>query len=296
MTASLKTLIGITALAICAAAAAAQSQKPAAAAPAAAPAAPAAGPGNSQAITVTPTDPASPVTLRVNFVMGDIIVRGSNRKDVVIEPATKDGDSLLMSNRSDPAEARGLRKLTQSAGFSVEQRDNDIEVRSTGMRQSVAVVIQVPTRANLNLATVNDGDVRVENVDGELEIGNVNGSIELTDVGGTIVAHMVNGDVAAKVTRVTPDKSSAFTSLNGEIDVTLPAATKASLKLRSDNGDVFSDFDLQLEQRAARTSGEDLRRNGRYRVDRMISGTINGGGAQIEGRTFNGNVYIRKGK
>ena len=38
----------------------------------------------------------------------------------------------------------------------------------------------------------------------------------------------------------------AFTSLNGIVDVTLPASVKANVKLRSDQGDVFTDFDIQL--------------------------------------------------
>jgi hypothetical protein len=37
---------------------------------------------------------------------------------------------------------------------------------------------------------------------------------------------------------------------------------------------------------------------GRYRieVDKTINGSINGGGAEIELRTRNGNIYLRKGK
>jgi hypothetical protein len=38
--------------------------------------------------------------------------------------------------------------------------------------------------------------------------------------------------------------------------------------------------------------------NGRYRieVDRSLYGTINGGGPEFELRSFNGNVYLRRGK
>ena len=51
--------------------------------------------------------------------------------------------------------------------------------------------------------------------------------------------------VVATVRQVTAQKPMAFTSLNGEVDVTLPASLKASLKLRSDQGDVYTDFDVQ---------------------------------------------------
>ncbi len=44
------------------------------------------------------------------------------------------------------------------------------------------------------------------------------------------------------MTRLNAAKAMAFTSLNGVIDVTLPASTRANLKLRSDMGDVYTDF------------------------------------------------------
>jgi hypothetical protein len=43
---------------------------------------------------------------------------------------------------------------------------------------------------------------------------------------------------------------------------------------------------------------EAQRRNGRLQleVNRMVSGTINGGGAEFEFRTVNANIYLRKSK
>ena len=89
----------------------------------------------------------------------------------------------------------------------------------------------------------------------------------------------------------------AFTSLNGTVDVTLPPATKANLRLRSDNGDVYSDFDVQWRRRHPRRLRPSNSSNGRYRTgrNRSVVGAINGGGPEFELRTFNSNVYVRKG-
>jgi hypothetical protein len=89
----------------------------------------------------------------------------------------------------------------------------------------------------------------------------------------------------------------AFTSLNGTVDVTLPPNTKANLRLRSDNGDVYSDFDVQLAA-SQPVVQESRSANGRYRIsrNRSIVGAINGGGPEFELRTFNSNVYVRKGR
>src|SRR5262249_31176297 len=136
-------------------------------------------------------------------------------------------------------------------------------------------------------------------VEGELELGNVNGAIELKDVSGAVVAHTVNGRVLADLKRVTADKPMAFTSLNGVVDVTMPPAIKANVKLRTDHGSAFTDFDLQMLPMANTPQIEDTRksRGGRYsiEVNKVIYGSVNGGGPEIEMRTFNGNIYLRKG-
>jgi len=84
--------------------------------------------------------------------------------------------------------------------------------------------------------------------------------------------------------------------MNGKVDVTLPSNLKATLKMRSDNGDIFTDFDVQLRPAPA-DSNTGARKGGRYRVEvnRAIYGAVNGGGPEIELRTFNGSVFLRKG-
>jgi DUF4097 and DUF4098 domain-containing protein YvlB len=128
-------------------------------------------------------------------------------------------------------------------------------------------------------------------------VSNTNGGITLNNVAGTVNAGTTNGNVRASMTRVDAQKEMAFTSLNGVVDVTLPPSTKANLRMRSDNGDVYSDFDVQLAP-AAPVVQESRSANGRYRIsrNRSIVGAINGGGPEFELRTFNSNVYVRKGK
>ena len=113
--------------------------------------------------------------------------------------------------------------------------------------------IEVPVRTNLELRVVNGGEIAVEGVEGNLEVNNVNGPVRLTGVSGSVVASAVNANVTVRLTRVTDAKAMAFSSLSGTVDVTLPATTKANLKLRSDNGDVFTDFDVQQTEPPARS-------------------------------------------
>ena len=119
----------------------------------------------------------------------------------------------------------------------------------------------------------------------------------LTNVAGAVVVNSQNGGVKATLSRVMADKAMAFTSFNGTVDVTLPSNIKATLKMRSDNGDIFTDFDVQLQQTPS-VSREDRSNRGRTRIEvnRAIYGSVNGGGPEIELRTFNGTIYLRKGQ
>ena len=188
-----------------------------------------------------------------------------------------------------------MRRLTQPGGFGIEERDNEMSVSSGINRDGINLDIEIPMRTKLRVSTI-DGGVSVDSVDSEIEINTVDGAITLTNVGGSVVAHAVDGHINATVARVAPQAPMAFTSLNGDIDVTLPAAVKANLRLRSDQGDVFTDFDVQV---TASASANRTQRNGRgVRIDlnRSIYGTVNGGGPDFELRTFDGNIYVRKGK
>lgn len=244
-------------------------------------------------VTVPLSEPSRPALIDVSLVHGGITVRGTNRKDVLVtaRPGTE------RPRRRADADAMGLRRLPQNAGFRISEEGNRVKISSDSPNRSITFEIEVPSRANLKLHTVNGGDIAVDGVDGDIDVGNVNGAIALTDVAGAVTAGTTNGSVRATLTRVAADRQMSFTSLNGAVDVTLPPSTKANLRLRSNNGDVYSDFAVAVapsvpEVQDSRSS------NGRYRIRRnqSIVGAINGGGPEFEVRTFNSNVYVRKGR
>jgi len=246
-------------------------------------------------ITVPFSDPERPGTLKVNLLDGTVTIKGSNRRDVLFV-ADSQGARQVLRRRQQTEPPPGMRRLTQPGGFGVEERDNEMSVSSGFNRDEINLEIEVPMRTKLRVSTV-DGGITVDSVDSEIEINTVDGEITLTNVGGSVVAHAVDGNIAATVARVASQAPMAFTSLNGNIDVTLPAAVKANLRLRSDQGDVFTDFDVQVT--ASASANRTQQRNGRaLRIDvnRSIYGTVNGGGPDFELRTFDGNIYVRKGK
>jgi len=251
-------------------------------------------PADADRVSVPLSDPSRPALIDVSLVHGSITVRGTNRKDVSVI-AHPEADRP--SRRVDP-DATGMRRIPQTAGYRISEEANRVKLSSDSPNRSVTFEIEVPARTNLKLSTVNGGEILVENVEGELDISNVNGGITLNNVAGSVNAGTTNGSVRTTLTRVTAAKEMAFVSLNGTVDVTLPPATKANLRLQSNNGDIYSDFDLQLSPAATPTVEQGTSGNGRYRIrrNRAVVGTINGGGPEFELRTFNSNVYVRKGR
>jgi len=255
-------------------------------------------------ITMPFSDPSRPGTLKVRLVQGGLTVRAASGRDVIVD-ASGGLRQRVDSQSSRSSRADGLRRLSQPSGVTIEEESNVISITARP-NDDGHLDVQVPARTNLQVSLVNGCDLVVERVEGDIEVNNVNGSIRLTEVAGSVVAHSVNDDVVATVRQVATQKPMAFTSLNGDVDVTLPASLKANLKLRSDQGDVYTDFDVvttSAPPASAAQSGQERGRSsdaakGKYRlrVDRSIYGSVNGGGPEIELRTFNGDVFLRKGK
>jgi DUF4097 and DUF4098 domain-containing protein YvlB len=243
-------------------------------------------------VTVPLTDPSRPVTLRAHLVSGSITVKGADVKEVVVEAKAR-GDEAHTGGR-----AEGMKRIPMtSTGLNIEAENNNVRVSTDSYQRTVDLTITVPTHTSVSLHTVNDGNILVSGVDGELDVNNVNGEVDLKNIGGSVVAHALNGHVIATFNRIDPQKPMAFSSLNGDIDVTFPADLKANVSMRTDNGEVYSDFDVKVQPTAPQQTVEDNRgKGGKYRVkiDKNVRGTINGGGQEIQFKNFNGNIYIRK--
>ena len=138
----------------------------------------------------------------------------------------------------------------------MEEEDNVVSVSTGPLGHAVDVSLQVPTATSLKLSCV-DGSIVVAKVEGEIEVNNLNDPVTLTNVSGVVVAHSVSGEVVTQMDKVTPDKPMSFSTLNGDIDVTLPPQTKANVKLESQNGNIYSDFEIGFDKAPRPPSVED---------------------------------------
>ena len=119
--------------------------------------------------------------------------------------------------------------------------------------------------------------------------------LSIIDVaGGHQPIHNETGDVSVVFTSAMVAAPMAFSTLNGDVDVTLPASLKANVRLRSDNGEIYSDFDIAMDQ--VKPDIEEQREGGKYRlvVSREMTGRIQGGGPELFLKTFNGDILLRR--
>ena len=244
----------------------------------------------SDRVVVKLDDPARPALIKASLVNGGITVKAYDGQEVIVEARARNEERERPSN--------GPKRLNISTtGLSIEEENNEVRVSTESYARTIDLTISVPVHTSVKLRAVNDGDITVTGVDGDLDVDDINGSVTLNNVSGSAVAHALNGHVRATFIKVNPQKPMAFSSLNGDIDVTFPADLKANVGIKSDRGDVFSDFDVQLQASAPQQVVEDGRGHGgkyRVRIDKTVHGTINGGGPEYQFTNFQGQIYIRK--
>src|SRR5882762_4520529 len=99
--------------------------------------------------------------------------------------------------------------------------------------------VKVPSGINVEVSTVNDGNVTIENVKGIVKAENVNGAIRLTALAGQTYASTINGDVDVEYSR-NPNEDSRYYSLNGDINALFVKGLAANMNFKSFNGDLYT--------------------------------------------------------
>jgi DUF4097 and DUF4098 domain-containing protein YvlB len=245
---------------------------------------------SNELLAIPLSDPGQPGEIRVQLVRGGITIRGYDGQEVVVQTSA-DEDYY----EDDERERNGLRKISSGGNLSMEaiEENNRVTIKSRSPQSTVNLDIQVPRNFSVKAKTVNDGRLLIENINGEIEASNVNDDVELQNISGSAVVNTVNGEVTVVFDEVTPDTPMSFTTLNGDIEVTMPAATPMLAKMKTLNGEIYTDFDMEVKATDKRESSNE---GGVYRVkiDKEVTGTVNGGGPEMYFKSHNGDIIIRK--
>jgi hypothetical protein len=209
-----------------------------------------------------------------------------------------DGNVLVVNgtlrfNSKDSNADNGLRRIGQNVlDISAEVNGNGIILFCGTTGKTVDFDIKMPRNYSIKIKSLDNGIVDIVNINGEIEVENNNGDISLENISGSAVLSSVYGKISAVFREVKPESPMMFTSFEGDISITLPESINAQLKMKSENGEILSDFDIKPLSRQPVIKKVDNAQI--YSLDDWVIGLINAGGPEYIIRTYNGRILIRK--
>jgi len=154
-------------------------------------------------------------------------------------------------------------------------------------------VIKVPQNVQLRLSTINDGAIEVTNVHGKMKVNNINGSIRVENAKGLTDLHTINGGIDVTYAASPATGSSCYT-INGTINASYPDDLSADIKLKSMNGDFYTDFPNAevAPQTVVRRNASDSGTT--YKLNKNTHLKVGKGENKLNFETLNGSIYIKK--
>src|SRR5580704_15603489 len=190
----------------------------------------------------------------------------------------------------DVTQEEGALKLYVNGPFRCRCDDCRHSPDDEGYRVKMDFTVHVPRDIDIRVKTVNEGRVKVSNVNGSFVVRNVNGDIEMDNVAGSGSARTVNGPVIVSF-RQNPRENSDFKTVNGNVELRFAHDLSADFRFKTLNGGIYSDFPvtslpvhaIEAEHKGAKVV---------YRADRFTGARVNAGGPEIQIENLNGDIRI----
>jgi hypothetical protein len=241
--------------------------------------------------TVPLTTPVKRAKVKVHLNSGSVTVKGTARKDILVTYAGQNDDE-----RDDDADNKdGLKRISGGTmDLEVTENDNNVIIKSDSWNKKTDLTVEVPTGVDLQVHTYNNGDLVIQNIQGVVELTNYNGEITAENISGSVVATTYNGEIKVTFDKVAENSPMSFSTYNGDIDLTFPSTFKASLKMKTERGDIYSGFDVNLIKSNPVQKKDTKSGTFKVVIDEWMKGDINGGGPELTVKNYNGDIYVRK--
>jgi DUF4097 and DUF4098 domain-containing protein YvlB len=205
---------------------------------------------------------------------GGIAIKGWDRHEILVRakvetraPSQAEADSLAQQVRIETA-------ALNIHAEGPETRDNSYWY--------VSYEIFVPRRSDLSLKAHNGG-ISIVEVNGRIDFRTTNGGVSLSRVGGAVSGNTTNGGVHVELSGARWEGETLdVRTTNGGVNLVMPENYSAHLETGTTNGNVKSDFPLNVP----------LTESGRMPKD--ISVDLGGGGPTIRATTTNGGVHLSR--
>lgn len=252
------------------------------------------------------SDPAKRGKLKAHLNYGSITVKGTARKDVLVKYASADesrddddddrNDDRRDNERNEEKSSREGLKRIGGGGLELEvtENNNSVVVKSNSWNHRINLEIEIPSGTDLTLHTYNGGDLMVTNVQGELALSNYNGEITALNISGSVVASTYNGEIKVTFDKVTENTPMSYSTYNGDIDLTFPSTLKGTFKMKTEQGEILTGFDVKLTSSGPVQMKDTSGGVTKIIVDDWKRAEVNGGGPEFTVKNYNGDILIRK--
>jgi hypothetical protein len=240
-------------------------------------------------------------TLVIRLINGSIRVSGSDDATVDLQVRKRiraesdadvqDAERDVTLDIADNAALIGAIARQPDSDVCGERSDRRGWWRRPRYQVTFDVTVRVPRGTRLELCTINGGEIRVDQTAGDFNVSNVNGRIALENVRGSGNAETVNGRVDVSFTEA-PRAASTFRTHNGTVTAAFPDGLSADLKMKTFNGGLFTDFDVQPLPQPAPVAIERRGTKSIYRSNDFARVRVGRGGPEITFETFNGDVRV----
>ena len=212
--------------------------------------------------------------LSLENVNGSISIEGGDGNQVLITAFKK-------ANNQDALDEIEIEIDATTSRISLDTELPDSKGWWGGGNSGASVSYQLSVPSNIDLDGISsvNGGIDITGVFGAVKAETVNGSIDVDGASGDAKLETVNGGIDARFTSVTGDQRVNCDTVNGKINLVLPANADASVSVETVNGSIdASDFGLKVDKGF---------------VGRSVDGEVGNGSARITANTVNGGVKIR---
>ena len=168
-----------------------------------------------------------------------------------------------------------IKETASATRVELSSSASDIEVLAMGRSRSVNYEIKVPRSMNVTIKATN-GEVDVLGITGKLRVEATNGEIEGSNLGAGAEVTTTNGRIRLDFAKV-GEAGVRCKTVNGQIIVTVPTSTNATIAARVTNGAINTD------NLPVKSTDESRRR---------LDATLGGGGPEIRLETTNGEIRV----
>ena len=222
---------------------------------------------------------------RLELHLGRVTVEGHDVNDIIFSSRKHRSENDVRAEGLRLVNSLGLEDNT-GLGINVSDKGNSIQVHQLKQTQSPDIRVLVPKGVIVSFKYESQygGEATFRNLTNEIEVSAEYNSIKLDEVTGPLTIQTTYGSVTASFKTPVNDPIS-IVSIYGFVDVTLPQDTKADLELSTSYGDIFvaPEFDIDVATK-----------NGMKSYSDKVTGSINGGGVDIDLNCNYGKIYLRR--